>query len=93
MTMHINTVYDFNRALALGPYAWPGGYKHYFVTADGATLCWDAVVENQRLIRDAIIGEDGTGGWQVVAMDINWEDPSLYCDHTGAQILPEYGAD
>lgn len=91
MAHDINTVFDFNKALAAGPYAWPGGYEHYFICSDGGAVCWEAVIENQHEIRDAVIGKDDTGGWRVVAMDVNWEDPCLYCDHTGRQIEPECG--
>jgi hypothetical protein len=26
----------------------------------------------------------------VEALDVNWEDPSLYCDHCGARIESAY---
>jgi hypothetical protein len=29
-------------------------------------------------------------GWRVIGCDVNWEDPSLYCDHTGARIPSAY---
>jgi len=36
--MKINTVKDFGEALRNGPYAWPGGYPLFFITADGGAL-------------------------------------------------------
>lgn len=98
--MIIKTVFDFNKALELVPYAWPGGYPLYFITADGAALSWAAVIEEQDLIRNSIIDypfSDGghwplhTDGWRVVAMEVNYEDDGLYCDHTGAKIESAYG--
>jgi hypothetical protein len=29
-------------------------------------------------------------GWRVVACDTNWEDASLYCDHSGERIESAY---
>ena len=31
--MLINSISDFRRAIHNGPYAWPGGYPLYFITA------------------------------------------------------------
>lgn len=99
--MIIKTVFDFNKALEIGPYAWPGGYPLYFITADGAALSWQAVIDEQGLIRDSIIeypfNDDQwpafTDGWRVVAMEVNYEDDDLYCDHTGNKIEPAYGSE
>lgn len=87
--MRINTVFDFNRALDYGPYAWPGGYPLYFIAADGGALSFDAAHENCDEIRNAIIGETSTY-WRVVACVVNWDDENLYCDHTSKRIEPAY---
>lgn len=90
--MDIKTVFDFNKALDIGAYAWPGGYPCYFICEDGQALSWKAVEENQGLIRDAIIsGADPQ--WRVVGMEINLEDTTLTCAHTGARIESAYGED
>lgn len=34
----IKTISDFRAAYRNGPYAWPGGYPLFFVTADGAAI-------------------------------------------------------
>lgn len=99
--MIIKTVFDFNKALESGPYAWPGMYPLYFVTADGAALSWQAAIEEQNLIRDSIIDHPFNGdrwpvysdGWRVVAMEVNYEDDDLYCDHTGEKIESAHGSD
>lgn len=89
--MEIKTVFDFNKALDNGPYAWPGGYPLYFITADGAALDFQAATDESAQIRDAIIADDTAGGWRVMAMEINYEDTGLFCDHSGRKIECAYG--
>lgn len=91
--MRIKTVFDFNKALSLGPYAWPGGYPYYFITIDDEALSFDAAVENADLIRDAIINNEAFSGWRVVGMVVNWEDNELYCAHSGVLIPSAYADD
>lgn len=89
--MRIKTVGDFRKALRHGPYAWPGGYPVFFITNDGAALSYEAVkAERQQVVR-AIGHRDSFSGWRVVAMDINWEDADLRCEHTGERIESAYG--
>src|SRR5690554_6407013 len=98
--MIIKTVFDFINALEIGPYAWPGMYPLYFITADGAALSWKAAIEEQALIRNSIINHPFYGdqwprftdGWRVVAMEVNYQDDNLYCDHTGKKIESAYGS-
>lgn len=78
----ISTISDFRSAMRNGPYAWPGGYPCYFVTADGAALSFEAAKAERRNILEALKDDDKASGWRVVAVDINWEDTSLYCAHT-----------
>lgn len=95
--MDIKTVFDFNKALDMGPYTWPGGYPLFFYTSDGAALSWQAVIEEQALIRDSIIAYEypayHADGWRVVGVEVNCEDQELYCDHTGVKIESAYGED
>lgn len=91
--MNIKHVFDFNKALEVGPYAWPGGYPHYFITSDCEALSFSAAQENAGLVRDAIITNDKHGGWKVIAMTINWEDETLTCSHTDERIESAYGED
>ena len=80
----------FRTELSGGPFAWPGGYPKFFVTHDGAALSFDAATENVDLIVDSI--ENGhSDGWRVVAVEINWEDDNLICDHTRCRIQSAYG--
>ena len=91
--MQINTVSDFRKAYKSGPFAWPGGYPMFFITADGAALSWDAAKQCRGEIIRAISSQDTRSGWCIAAADVNWEDESLYCDHTGKQIPSAYGDD
>jgi hypothetical protein len=87
--MNINTVKDLKQALRNGPYAWPGGYPLYFITSDGAALSFKAVRENFRCVIWSIKNKVNDG-WRVQAMDVNYEDNELYCDHTGEKIESAY---
>ena len=69
------------------PYAWPGGYPQFAVTSDGAALCHHCT----KTEREAIGTTTGSDGWTVVALQPNWEDPELFCDHCGARIESAYG--
>jgi hypothetical protein len=89
--MLINTVSDF-RVAARNPYAWPGGYPTYFICDDGAALCHDCAGKERRLILQSV-HDKARDGWRVVALDINYEDSALYCDHCSKQIESAYGDD
>jgi hypothetical protein len=84
------TLQQIKTALRAGPYAWPGGYPTYFVTADGAALSHDAVREQWPEIVGAAFSGDRRGGWYVAGHAINWEDGDLTCDHTGERIPSAY---
>ena len=62
-----------------------GGYPLYYVTKDGGVLSPEAVEENIDLCRDS---DDPQ--WHVIGADVNWEDPCLYCEHTGRRIESAY---
>ena len=90
--MKLRTISDLKNALRSGPYAWPGGYPLFFVTSDGAALSYAAVRGNLRRIMESI-RDRSADGWQVIGADVNWEDPALYCDHTGERIESAYAED
>ena len=64
-----------------------GGYPLYYITEDNACLCPDCANENKALT----ISDDAQ--WKIIAMDANYEDTSLYCDHCSKQIPSAYGED
>lgn len=92
MSTQAYTVEQFRQDLEQ-PYAWPGGYPRFFVTADGAALSFKAAKQEQEQIEAAISDMDTGGGWCVAGCDINWEDANLYCDHTGERIESAYAED
>lgn len=75
-------------ALTAQPYAWPGGYPRYAITSDGGALCRSCCSEERKQIGTTT----GSDGWNVVALDVNWEDP-LLCDHCSSSIPSAYGDD
>lgn len=82
--------HELKQALRNGPYAWPGGYPVYFIAGDGEALSFGAVRANLRLCLGAM-RRPGTGeDWRIVAVDVNYEDPDLYCAHTGQPIEAAY---
>jgi len=82
----IDTLKEFTR----NQYARPGGYPMFALCADGGVLSHKAVKDNYRLIRESM-RDSNDKQWQIVAIDINWEDAELYCDHTGELIESAYG--
>ncbi len=71
-------------------YAWPGGHPLYLVTSDGAALCincgrgeWPRICRSMR--------HNQHDGWNVLGVDINWEDVDLHCDHCSKPIEYAYG--
>jgi hypothetical protein len=62
----------------LPKYAWPGGYPIFYADSEGNALCPDCANENDEFSAE------------LVAYDINWEDPALYCDHCGERIESAY---
>lgn len=70
-------------------YAWPGGYPMFGVTSDGAALCIDCMRKEYRQIAYAR-RHNQSDGWLVMAMDINWEDGELTCDHCNKHIESAY---
>lgn len=84
------TLLEIKQVLRNGKYAWPGGYPLYFVTSDGAALSFDAVRAEWRNVVGAHLRNDTRGGWHIAAVDTNWEDADLTCDHTGKRIEAAY---
>lgn len=72
-------------------YTWPGGYPLFLVMEGGAAVSIDAARECWRDIVAAHLDHAARGtGWRVAAVAINWEEPDLYCEHSGARIESAY---
>ena len=72
------------------PYAWPGAYPLYAITADGAALCKTCGKKHAKTLIDETRQKCNTG-WQIVGVDVNWEDSSLTCDNCNQPIESAYG--
>ena len=70
-------------------YAWPGGYPLFLITSDGAALCTDCGKKEYRNIVWAI-HNNVSDGWKVEAIDVNWENNELHCDHCNKHIESAY---
>ena len=73
-------------------YAWPGGYPMFVVCVDGAALCMDCARKEYGVIAHANRHGD-RNGWATAGVDVNWEDPSLYCDHCSKRVESAYAED
>ena len=73
-------------------YAWPGGYPLAYLCSDGGTLCPKCVTDMRTSIFRSV-ADKSSDGWQVVAVFVNWEDATLFCDHCGKRIESAYAED
>ena len=73
-------------------YAWPGGYPMFVVCTDGGVLCMVCARKEYRYIAHSN-RYDYRDGWRTSGVDINWEDPDLYCDHCSERIESAYADD
>jgi hypothetical protein len=80
------------KRFARQPYAWPGAYPLFLITADSACLCSDCT-RKEWISICAESFQDTNCGFRAAAVDINWEDTDLHCDHCGKQLESAYGAD
>lgn len=83
-------VATLKQTLRAGKYAWPGGYPMYFVAKDGEALSFEAVRQNLKQVMHDMTYPAYDDQWAVVGVDINWEDPTLTCAHTGKLIESAY---
>ena len=72
-------------------YAWPGGYPLFLITTDGGALCVECGKKEFKRIAYAV-RHSLNDGWNAAAVDVNWEDPDLYCDHCDKQIESAYAS-
>ena len=70
-------------------YAWPGGYPLFFVTGQGEALSLQGAREIWREIIQAH-KEHRHCDASIEAIEINWDDPWLYCCVTNQRIESAY---
>jgi hypothetical protein len=93
--MRIRNAKDFRVAIQNGPHAWPGGYPVYFVMGDGEAVSYKAAIAERKNLLSSLVEKRKTGAayskeWLPFSLEINWEDSSLYCAHTGERIESAY---
>lgn len=85
MTLDL-TAYRFSDG-TVRKYTDVGCYPIFYLTADGAVLCASCVQSERPDVPD---NEQATD-WRIEAVDINWEDQALLCDHCSSIIESAYG--
>lgn len=86
---------EFGRALRTDlkyKYTSVGCYPLYLVLSDGACLCHKCAHEERARIRLSAMTK-ARDGWRPAAVDVNYEDPTLYCDHCSERIESAYAED
>lgn len=86
----IASLADVKATLRAGGFAWPGGYPLFFMTRDGAALCFDCVRKEFRQIVWDFLNDTSTG-WRIAGCEVNWEDSECNCDHCSKLIPSAYG--
>lgn len=82
----IATVADLKACLRAGEFAWPGGYRCYFLTSDGAALSFATVRAEWRIICDST-RRRMSDGWQIVALTCTSEDEELVIDDHSGEVI------
>lgn len=77
------------KQFARAPYSFPGGYPKALITADGDCLCADCTRANYKLIC-AESFENSNCGFRVSGVDVNYENPDLYCGNCSTRIPSAY---
>lgn len=88
----ISNVSQFKATLRAGKVTTLGCYPLYFITHDGAALCFDCAKKQFRQVVWDFMHKTSTG-WRVVACDVNWESTDTHCDHCSEKIPSAYGDD
>lgn len=86
--LRLRAAKDFAR----NPFAWPGGYPLAAITADGGCLCAACVRKEWRLVASESF-DNSNCGFRISGVDVNWENPDLYCDHCSERIESAYAED
>ena len=78
----IDSINKLKACLRAGEYTFPGGYRLFFITEDGACLSFSAVLDNLQEIYYSMMHEMNDG-WSIVGLSSVEEcDDEVYCDHT-----------
>ena len=81
---------EYEELLTMGPFAWPGGYPHFAIMADGEPMCWKCFEDEKPRILSEIL-EPTDPQWHPDTVTINWEDEMLICSNCNKHIESAYG--
>ena len=87
----MRTVLIDARHAARHKFAFPGGYPLFLLMSDGECLCPDCARKEWRLVAGATRHPGTNADWEVVGVEINWEDQDMWCAHCGNKIQSAYG--
>lgn len=75
---------------SIPPHTWPGGYPVHAIAADGGTFCPDCAngKNGSRCCEQLDPDCPDDKQWNLVAVDINWEDDDMMCAHCGKKLEP-----
>lgn len=62
----------------------------YLIMSNGEALSLVSAEKKRTESMSAIEGNDPTGGWLPVGVEINWENTELYCAHSNERIPAAY---
>jgi hypothetical protein len=83
---NISNANELKASLRAGEYTFPGGYRLFFITNDGACLSFTSVRENFCAVLDSVKTQCNDG-WRVIAMSGEHEiEEPVFCDHSGERI-------
>jgi hypothetical protein len=78
----IDSINKLKSCLRAGEYTFPGGYRLFFITNDGACLSFSAVLDNLQEIYYSMMN-DINDGWKIIGLSSVAEcDEEVYCDHS-----------
>jgi len=78
----IDSINKLKSCLRAGEYTFPGGYRLFFITNDGACLSFSSVLDNLQSIYYSMMN-DINDGWKIIGLESVAEcDEEVYCDHS-----------
>jgi hypothetical protein len=82
----IDSINKLKSCLRAGEYTFPGGYRLFFITNDGACLSFSSVLDNLQEIYYSIMN-DINDGWKIIGLSSVAEcEDEVYCAHSNELI-------
>ncbi len=78
----IDSINKLKSSLRAGEYTFPGNYRLFFITSDGACLSFSSVLDNLQEIYYSIM-HNLNDGWRITGLSSVEEcEDEVYCDHS-----------